>query len=403
MDNSISIHELRQYQEQGIEHILLDIQDPQLRQKRIYRSLSVPINELERYVNKLPKDKPVVVYCLNMQCHLSSQALLKLQELGFPNILKMEGGVDEWEMSGYPVENVGAQQNVTFESLSRLITTPVAFTEMQIQDLSQAEFIESEKVTEFLEARSPPPKFDHLGYEVKTTDRINGIYLMINPDPRNLPYVPSNSLVICHHKISTHPNRIYESMLKQTKIRQVNIFNFHLAWDIMEDGVSDSFLSHFGVPKEQYQKVDLTYRGHRILNLGSVIQSYFPIEEVVARLNALKVHPSAILNPQCCYTHFGFIPGGGFVDEMIIEMREYGVDALISSDLNFVAEIVARELEMTLIAIDHYKSERYALDAMQKLLTKTFPKTPTTILEQRDFVQCPSGSCFPGPPIPIKL
>ncbi len=403
MINSINVHELRQYQEQGFEHILLDVQDPQHRQKRIRQALSVPVNELERYVNKLPKDKPVVLYCQNKQCSMSSQAALKLQELGFPNILKLEGGVDEWEKSGYPVENVGELQNVTFESLSRLITTPVASTEIKIQGLSQAEFIESEKVTAFLEARSPPPKFDHLGYEVKTTDLINGIFLMINPDPRNLSYVPSNSLVICHHKISTHPNRIYNSMLELAKTRQVNIFNFHLAWDIMEEGVLDSFLAHFGVPKEQYQKVDLTYRRHKIPNLGSVIHSYFPIEEVVARLNALKVYPSVILNPLCCYTSFGYIPGGGFVDEMVIEMRDYGVDALISSDLNFVSEIVARELGMTLIAIDHYKSERYALVAMQKLLTKTFPKTPTTILEQHDFVQCPSGSCFPGPPIPIKL
>ena len=118
MDNSISVHELRQYQEQGIEHILLDVQDLQLRQKRIYRSLSVPLNELERYMSKLPKDKPVVLYCLNKQCHLSSQAFLKLQERGFPNILKMEGGVDEWEMAGYPVHIVeGEKGNIK-------ITTP---------------------------------------------------------------------------------------------------------------------------------------------------------------------------------------------------------------------------------------------------------------------------------------
>ncbi len=83
-------------------------------------------------------------------------------------------------------------------------------------------------------------------------------------------------------------------------------------------------------------------------------------------------------------------------------MHDYGVDALISSDLIFVVEIVARELGMTLIAIDHYKSERYALQAMQRLLTEAFPSVPTTILENHDFIQCPPNTCFPGPYIPTK-
>ena len=66
---------------------------------------------------------------------------------------------------------------------------------------------------------------------------------------------------------------------------------------------------------------------------------------------------------------------------------------LISSDPNWVVEIIARELGMTLIAIDHYTSERYGLQAMQQILTTAFPKTPTIILENVDSIQCPPDDC----------
>jgi putative NIF3 family GTP cyclohydrolase 1 type 2/rhodanese-related sulfurtransferase len=400
--DSISAQEFRRFQEEGVEHILLDVQDQQSRKKRIPYALSVPVGELERYMGKIPKDMPVVVYGQNEERGVSSQAVLLLREMGVRNVMSLTGGVEGWETLNYPVENIGEQRDASFDSCCRLVSSPMALSALEIPDLSVPEFIDSEDVTSFLEARSPPPEFDHLAYEVKTTDQINGIFLMVNPDPRNFSHVPPNSLVICHHKISTHPNRIFNGILDHANSSKFNIFNFHLGWDIMEGGVNDSFLSHFGVPREQYRKVDLTYRGHKIPKLGSVIDSYFPLEEVVARLNAMKVHPSVILNPQCCFKSFGYIPGGGFVDEMVIEMHDYGVDALISSDLIFVVEIVARELGMTLIAIDHYKSERYALQAMQRLLTEAFPRVPTTILENHDFIQCPLDTCFTGPRIPTK-
>ena len=403
MFDSISAQEFRRYQEEGVEHILLDVQDQQSRRKRIPHALSVPVGEFERYLDKLPKDTPVVVYGQNGERDVSSQAVLILKSMGVQNVMSLKVGVEEWEALDYPVENIGEQRDASFDSCCRLVSAPVASSALDIPVLSVPEFIDSEDVTSFLEARAPPPEFDHLAYEVKATGQINGIFLMVNPDPRNFSHVPPNSLVICHHKISTHPNRIFSGILDHANSLEFNIFNFHLGWDVMEDGVNDSFLSHFGVPREQYQKVDLTYRGHRVPKLGSIIDSYFPIEEVVARLNAMKVHPSVILNPQCCFKSFGYIPGGGFVDEMVIEMHDYGVDALISSDLIFVVEIVARELGMTLIAIDHYKSERYALQAMQRVLTEAFPGVPTTILENHDFVQCPPNTCFPGPCIPTKL
>jgi putative NIF3 family GTP cyclohydrolase 1 type 2 len=218
---------------------------------------------------------------------------------------------------------------------------------------------------------------------------------MINPDPRNFDLVPQNSLVVCHHKVSTHDNRIHRAMLQQAQVARFNIYNFHLGWDTLEMGIGDSFLMHLGFLKSQIRKVDLTYRGHRVLRLGNIIQPVISLEEIVARLYSMKVFPSVIVNPRCQNSKCGYISGGGFVDTMVIEMADYGVDVLVSSDHNFVVETIASELGLTLVEINHYISERYGLRTMQKLLTKAFPQTPAFILEDLTSIQCPSdcGSC----------
>lgn len=75
---------------------------------------------------------------------------------------------------------------------------------------------------------------------------------------------------------------------------------------------------------------------------------------------------------------------------MIIEMAEAGVGVLICSNPNWVVEIVARELGMTLISIDHYISDRYGLQPMQRLLTEGFPEIHTRICENLEMMQLDS-------------
>ena len=136
MINSISARELRRYQDEGKSHVLLDVRGPKRRQNRIQSALSVPVNELEKYATKLPKDQPVILYDQDKKGEYSSQAVLKLQELGFPNVMKLEGGVEEWAASTYPMESIREHQRISFESIARLATKPIVSTEIQIPDLS---------------------------------------------------------------------------------------------------------------------------------------------------------------------------------------------------------------------------------------------------------------------------
>ncbi|MFQ5979658.1 MAG: Nif3-like dinuclear metal center hexameric protein [Candidatus Heimdallarchaeota archaeon] len=389
---------------QDSELILLDVRTLQEYQTgHIPGAISVPLHEISRYASKLLQNKPHVVYCKNAPCSMSTQAALELKNLGFQNIRKLEGGIDEWTVRGYPVESENKLLPISPSIYYRAISVPKLAETTRSHELSHKEFIPSCDVVELLENRSPIYEFEYshidddlsisVGYEVKTVEDINSIYLMINPDPRNVALVPSNSLVISHHKIRAYNNWIYNEMINRARINQFNIYNFHLAWDSMIDGIGDSFLLHLGIPRNQIQKVDLTYKGVNIPRLGSIISSSIPLEDIITQLNALNVNPSVIINPQCQNSKIGYIPGGGFVDDMIIQMANYGADVLISSDPNWVVEIIARELGMTLIAIDHYTSERYGLQAMQQLLITAFPKTPTIILENVDSVQCPPDDC----------
>jgi rhodanese-related sulfurtransferase len=65
-------------------------------------AVSLPIEELERRLTELPRDREIVAYCRGPYCLFSRQAVEKLRAHGF-RALRMEDGVAEWDDQGYPV------------------------------------------------------------------------------------------------------------------------------------------------------------------------------------------------------------------------------------------------------------------------------------------------------------
>lgn len=394
MINQISIEDFEKLKAKEKDFTVLDVrQSLNFQSGHIDGAISLPLHSIYDGASELQKNQKIVVYSQNARDSMSSQAVLTLKERGFNEVSLLEGGFEEWKALEKPIDEIVNLQ--TYDRLTPYKAMPIPFLppNIDIMKFRSDEFIASDEVVNFLENRTQIYDFDYLGYECKTVEQINGIYLMINPDPLNFAQVPENSIVICHHKISTHDNRIYRKMLEQARECNFNIYNIHLGWDVMPDGVGDSFLLHFGLSRDEFQKVDLTYRGHKILRLGAIISRPLSIDEIVQKLHLMNVFPSVIINPQCSPTKVGYIPGGGFNDQMIIEMADMGVDVLISSDLNWIVETVARELGVTLIEIDHYISERYGLQSMKKLLSNKFPDTPVYILENIDNIECAPGEC----------
>lgn len=68
-------------------------------------SLSMPLAELHKHLDILPRDKPVVAYCRGPFCLMAKDAVEFLHKEGFQAV-RLEDGVAEWRVHGMPVEMV---------------------------------------------------------------------------------------------------------------------------------------------------------------------------------------------------------------------------------------------------------------------------------------------------------
>jgi rhodanese-related sulfurtransferase len=62
----------------------------------------IPLGSLPNELDKLPKDKTIIVYCRTG--HRSAQGRDILLNAGFTNVTSMAGGVTDWQSKGLPVE-----------------------------------------------------------------------------------------------------------------------------------------------------------------------------------------------------------------------------------------------------------------------------------------------------------
>jgi rhodanese-related sulfurtransferase len=74
-------------------------------QERIPGSVSIPASDALRVApDLLARDQPIVTYCASRSCTASSTLAQKLVDIGFTEVDDFEGGLEEWERAGYPVQ-----------------------------------------------------------------------------------------------------------------------------------------------------------------------------------------------------------------------------------------------------------------------------------------------------------
>jgi hydroxyacylglutathione hydrolase len=83
--------------------LAIDVRAPREReQKYIKGSLGIPLNHLTENVEKLPKDRPLLVYCAGG--YRSSIAASLLRRSGFDHVGEIAGGIAGWEAAKLPVQ-----------------------------------------------------------------------------------------------------------------------------------------------------------------------------------------------------------------------------------------------------------------------------------------------------------
>src|SRR2546428_5025318 len=99
---AVDIAELRRLVDEG-QVTLLDVRpEHEYRQGHIAGARSIPVDELERRLAELPRDREVVAYCRGPYCVYSDEAGEVLQRHGF-SVRRLEEGFPEWRAAGLPV------------------------------------------------------------------------------------------------------------------------------------------------------------------------------------------------------------------------------------------------------------------------------------------------------------
>lgn len=102
---SISVKELQELRQQHIEHVLLDVREPEERNISHMDGLFMPMAELTERYHELPKDKLVVVHCRGGG--RSKRATDFLLSQGFADVRNLTGGIKAWAAEFDPQMIVG--------------------------------------------------------------------------------------------------------------------------------------------------------------------------------------------------------------------------------------------------------------------------------------------------------
>lgn len=70
-------------------------------------AINIPLDELEKQLDELDHESEIVAYCRGPHCVLAFDAVARLRERGI-NARRLDGGLPEWQLEGFPVESGSA-------------------------------------------------------------------------------------------------------------------------------------------------------------------------------------------------------------------------------------------------------------------------------------------------------
>ncbi len=101
---TIDVRELKQRLDRGDQLLVLDVRTPEeyAQDGHIAGSTLIPLQELARRIDELPRDTPIACFCRSG--NRSTTACNQLAAAGFADLVNVDGGIIAWRGAGYPVE-----------------------------------------------------------------------------------------------------------------------------------------------------------------------------------------------------------------------------------------------------------------------------------------------------------
>jgi len=99
----VSAKELTQRARKGLVTVLDVRPAEEYAAGHIRGAINIPLRELGKRLNEIPKDQPVVAYCRGPHCVLAFDAVAELRKKG-RTAHRLEDGFPEWKSAGLPVE-----------------------------------------------------------------------------------------------------------------------------------------------------------------------------------------------------------------------------------------------------------------------------------------------------------
>jgi rhodanese-related sulfurtransferase len=103
----ITADELKRRMDAGEDFTVIDVRNPQAwgqSDTMIPEAIRVPLDDFERHLSQIPKDRPIVAYCTWPDEGSSASLAQQLIANGY-QAWALKGGFDAWREAGFPVES----------------------------------------------------------------------------------------------------------------------------------------------------------------------------------------------------------------------------------------------------------------------------------------------------------
>ncbi|HTO77396.1 MAG TPA: rhodanese-like domain-containing protein [Thermoanaerobaculia bacterium] len=91
----VSVEELKQRLDRGEKPLLLDVREPhEYALSDLPGAIKVPLQTLPRNLERVPKDRDLVVYCRSGG--RSANAVQFLRQMGYEKAVNLAGGINAW-------------------------------------------------------------------------------------------------------------------------------------------------------------------------------------------------------------------------------------------------------------------------------------------------------------------